>query len=315
MTTETLILGPGKRGVRVSRRQHRAAPYLFILPGAILFILTFLLPLVYSIYLSLHALRVTGGGAFGRRTETFVGFDNYIATFQDVELLASLQRLGIYAVLVIPTTLGLALVAALLLDLPRQRFVRFARTALLLPYAVPGVIAALMWGFLYLPSTSPASFIARSLGHPGLDVLSLPQLFGSLANIAIWGALGFNMIIMYTALRAIPAEIYDAARIDGCNEWHIALRIKIPLMAPALVLSGLFSVIGTIQVYSEPMILRTITSSVSSTFFPLMAVYREAFHGDNVYGASATSVVIALSVLLLSAVILGAVQWRRNRAV
>lgn len=290
------------------RHRRRLAPYGFLLPAIVLFVITFLAPIVYAVGLSLFARRVPPGSGIGRRTEVFVGLENYLAVFADAELFASLQRLGVYAVIVIPVTMLGALAAALLLDLPRQRLVRFSRIAILLPYAVPGVISALLWGFLYLPGTSPASQIARALGGGSLDFLSQPQLFGALGNIAIWGALGFNMIIMYTALRAIPAELYDAARLDGCGEWAIALRIKVPLMLPSIVLAGIFSIIGTVQAYSEPMIIRSISSSVSSTFFPLMTVYREAFHADNVNGAAAMSVVIAAAVLLLSFLVLRLAQ-------
>lgn len=294
------------------RKRTLLAPYLFLAPGAALFILAFALPLLYAIWLSLHSLRVQGG-AFGKRQEVFVGLENYAATFRDAELLASLQRLGAYALIVIPATLGLALLAALLLDLPGQKLVRFSRTALLLPYAVPGVVAAMLWGFMYLPGTSPANFLAGLLGLPEINLLSGSTIYVALANIAVWGSLGFNMIIMYTALRAVPGEVYDAARVDGCGELQIALRVKIPLIFPALILSGLFSIIGTIQVYSEPMILRSITSNISSTFFPLMSVYRAGFHSDNIQGASATSVVIALGVLAASGLLLGFIQKQRSR--
>ncbi len=305
-------VGP-TRGLPARKRRRRTlAPYAFLAPGAVLFVLAFILPLLYALWLSLHGLRAQGG-AFAKREQVFVGLENYVATFQDAELLASLQRLGVYALIVIPVTLGLALVAALLLDLPGQRLVRTSRTALLLPYAVPGVVAAMLWGFMYLPGTSPANFLAGLMGLPEVNLLSGETIYVALANIAVWGSLGFNMIIMYTALRAVPEEVYDAARVDGCGELQIALRIKIPLMLPALVLSGLFSIIGTIQVYSEPMILRSITSNISSTFFPLMSVYRAGFHSDDIQGASATSVVIALGVLAASGLLLGLIQKQRSR--
>lgn len=89
------------------------------------------------------------------------------------------------------------------------------------------------------------------------------------------------MIIIYTSLRAIPTEIYEAARIDGATELQVALRIKVPLVAPALVLTGLFSVIGTLQLYSEPQTLRPFTPRISSTWVPLMKIYQDAFTNDN----------------------------------
>lgn len=294
---------------RTSRNlRPRLAPWLFLAPALALFALFLLLPILYAVCLSFTSLKVVAGGAFGQRQLVFVWFDNYVSSLTDPELLSSLQRLAIFGVISVPVTLGGALVLALLLDLPGIRFGRMSRVAIFLPYAVPGVIATLLWGFLYLPSTSPFNYVTRALGWGNIDFLGLPGLYGSLANIAIWGGLGFNMIVMYTALRSVPSEIYEAARIDGASEWQIARLIKIPLMAPALILTTLFSLIATLQAYGEPQTLKTLTNTISGTWFPLMKVYRDAFGSDDVAGAAATSVVIAIGTLIVSLVLLRALQ-------
>lgn len=290
--------------------QPRVAPWMFVAPALALFMAFLLIPILYAVYLSFTRLKVTTGGAFGARTQVFVGFDNYVLSLSDPELLASLRRLATFGIISVPLTLGLALAFALLLDLPQIRYGRFSRTAIFLPYAVPGVIATLLWGFLYLPSTSPFNYVSRALGLGDINFLGLPGLYGSLANIAVWGGLGFNMIVMYTALRSIPGEIYEAATIDGANEWQVAWRIKIPLMTPALVLTFLFSLIATLQAYGEPQTLKSLTSTISFTFFPLMKVYRDAFGNDDVAGAAATSVVLAIGTLVISLLLLRVLQRR-----
>ena len=295
---------------RGRRLRPRVAPWAFVTPALALFVAFLLIPILYAVYLSFTRLKVTTGGAFGARTQVFVGFANYTAALTAPELLASLGRLGRFGLISVPLTLGLALVFALLLDLPFIRMGRFARTAIFLPYAVPGVIATLLWGFLYLPSTSPFTYVSKALGFGEIHFLSLPGLYGSLGNIAVWGGLGFNMIVMYTALRSIPNELHEAATIDGANEWQIALRIKIPLMAPALVLTLLFSLIATLQAYGEPQTLKSLTSTISFTFFPLMKVYRDAFGNDDVAGAAATSVVLAIGTLIVSLTVLRLLQRR-----
>jgi multiple sugar transport system permease protein len=189
--------------------------------------------------------------------------------------------------------LGLALLFALLLDARRVRFQRFSRLAIFLPYAVPTVIATVLWGFLYLPAVSPFPAILGKFG------LSMPNLFTthvallSVANIGVWGGTGFNMIVMYTALRAVPSELYEAARIDGASQVQIALRIKIPMIAPALVLTGVFSLITTLQVFNEPQTLLPLTNTISQGWMPLMRVYNLAFDENNSYQAAALSVIIA----------------------
>lgn len=312
-TTASSVLPAAVKPTPPARRRRlrpRLAPWLFVTPALVFYVAFLLIPILYAVYLSFTELKVTSGGAFGARKQVFVGFDNYIRSLGDPELLASLRRLGTFGIISVPITLGLALVFALLLDLPRVRLIRFSRTAIFLPYAVPGVIATLLWGFLYLPSTSPFNYISRALGFGNINFLGLPGLYGSLANIAIWGGVGFNMIVMYTALRSIPNDIHEAATIDGANEWQIALRIKIPLMSPALVLTFLFSLIATLQAYGEPQTLKSLTSTISFTFFPLMKVYQDAFSNDDVAGAAATSVVLAIGTLAISLVLLRLLQRR-----
>jgi len=285
-------------------------PWLFAFPAIVLFTAFLVIPIAYSIFLSFRGYQVEGGGAYGRRVEGFVGIDNYVGAITNPELLAGFGRVLIYGAIAIPTVLGLALLFALLLDAPKARLTGFSRTAIFVPYAVPGVIASLLWGFMYLPSTSPMSYIAREFGGSSFDFFGYPALYFSLANIALWSGVGFNMIIIYTSLRAIPSEIYEAARIDGASEMKIALRIKIPLVLPAIVLTGLFSVIGTLQLYSEPATLRPLASTISSTWVPLMAIYQEAFTNDNLGGAAAASVLLACGTLVLSVVILRFFQRR-----
>jgi multiple sugar transport system permease protein len=125
-------------------------------------------------------------------------------------------------------------------------------------------------------------------------------MYVALANIAVWGGTGFNMVVIYTSLRALPTEVYEAARIDGASELQIALRIKIPMVLPSLVLTFFFSLIATLQVFSEPTTLRPLTNGISSTWSPLMKVYRDAFVRGDIYSASATSVVIAAVTLAIS---------------
>jgi multiple sugar transport system permease protein len=292
------------------RLREASAPWLFAAPAIVFFALFLVIPIGYAIYLSFRGFRIEGGAAFGRRLEAFVGLDNYQAALSDPEFLAGFGRVLVYGLVAIPSVLGLALLFALLLDTPRVRARGFARTAIFLPYAVPGVIASLMWGFLYLPSTSPLNYLASRLHAGPLDFFSTPVLYFSLANIALWSGVGFNMVIIYTALRAIPATIYEAARLDGASELQIALRVKIPLVAPALVLTGLFSVIGTLQLYNEPATVRPMTATISHSWSPLMEIYEEAFTNDNLGGAAASSVVLAAGILVISVLLLRFLQRR-----
>ncbi|MFD7654816.1 carbohydrate ABC transporter permease [Actinosynnema sp. NPDC059797] len=278
-----------------------AAPYAFVAPAVVLFALAFLLPIGYTVYLSLFRVEVKGLGlGRGSRSEVFAGLDNYVRAFTDAELGAGVVRVLVYGGILVPTMLGLALVFALLLDEERVRARGFARIAIFLPYAIPGVIATLLWGFLYLPATSPLNQALRGLAAPEVDFLSPTGIYFALANIAVWGGVGYNMVVLYTALRAIPRDLYEAARVDGCTPLQVALRVKVPMLAPALVLTTLFSVIATLQVFAEPTTLAPLTNSLSRTWTPLMKVYQDAFARGDVHSAAATSVLIGLGTGVIS---------------
>jgi multiple sugar transport system permease protein len=291
------------------RKRVRPAPYLFVAPAVVLFVVFLLVPIIYAAWLSFQKYTLSGGGILGTKVQVFAGLENYAAVLGDPALAAGFGRLAIYGVIAVPLTLGFALLFALLLDVPAVRGKRFSRTAIFIPYAVPGVVAALLWGFMYLPGTSPFSYVTKALGWGAIPFLENPDIFGSIANIAIWGGVGFNMIIIFTSLRGIPAEIYEAAQIDGASELQIALRVKVPLVVPALVLTGVFSLIGALQLYSEPTTLKPMTDVISQTWVPLMTIYRDAFVTDDLPGAAALSVVLALGTVIVSAVVL----WITNR--
>ena len=270
------------------------APYAFVTPAVILYVLVLLIPIGYTIYLSLEKTQVSGLGlGLGARKQVFAGLANYSSAITDPAFDSSLLRVVIYSVILVPVMLGLALLFALLLDARRVRFQRFSRLAIFLPYSVPVVIATLLWGFLYLPAVSPFPTILSKFG------LSMPNLFStnvavlSVANVGVWGGTGFNMIVMYTALRAVPSELYEAARIDGASQPQIALRIKIPMISPALVLTGVFSLITTLQVFTEPETLLPLTNTISQGWMPLMRIYNLAFDENNSYEAAALAVIIA----------------------
>jgi multiple sugar transport system permease protein len=296
---------------RRTRRRLSSAPYLFMAPAIVLFTFSIAVPIFYAGYLSLRTVKVSGLGLGpNARKEVWTGLSNYGATLTDHDFLASVARVLGYGCVVIPIMLGLALLFALLLDSSRARARRFSRVVIFMPYAVPAVISSLLWGFLYLPSISPFHFLGRSAGIELPHPLDPDLVLFAIANIAVWGGTGFNMIVLYTALRSIPTDLMEAARIDGCNEVQIAWRIKVPILTPAIVMTSIFSLITTLQVFAEPMVLRPLTNTISTSWSPLMMIYRDAFTRNDIYSASATSVVLAVATFVLSFGFLRVVQAR-----
>ncbi|GIT80861.1 ABC transporter permease [Leifsonia sp. LS1] len=288
---------------RRPRRGPTLLPVLLVAPAVVLLLLFTVAPGIYAVVLSFLQLKV-GGGLLGggEPTEVFAGFANYVSTLVDPEFWASLGRMLIVALIGVPLTIVLATVFALCLDAKRARLVGFTRLAIFLPYAVPGVVASLLWGFMYLPATSP-------IGGRVIDYFGATGIFFSVANVAVWGVVGFNMVILYTAVRSLPKDLFEAAELDGASELQIALRIKLPLIAPAITMVALFSVIGALQLFNEPTTLKPLANAISSTWVPLMRVYTDAFVNNSIYEGAATSFI--LIVMTVAATVLVNVIGRR----
>jgi multiple sugar transport system permease protein len=295
VVSDTVV--PPSRAVR-----HRAALAVFLLPFGVLFALFYVIPILYAIYQSL--LTVEREGTFGPAVQVFGGLTQYIAVFQNEPFWASVVRVLAFGAVQVPIMLGVALTLALLLDSPLVRGTKFFRLAFFAPYAVPAVIAAIMWGFLYSPNLSPFTAVTSSF-----NFLSAETVLWSIANVVTWVYVGYNMLIIYSALLSIPSEIYEAARLDGANQLRIAWSIKIPLVAPALVLTGIFSIIGTLQLLAEPQVFASFSSAVTSTFTPNLTIYSTA-SVPNMSLAAAMSVVLALATFVLSFTVLKLTQRR-----
>ncbi|MCD5345282.1 carbohydrate ABC transporter permease [Agromyces sp. S2-1-8] len=289
---------PGGRAPRRAAGRWRI-PLLFLLPFGVLFAAMYLVPIAFAFVQSLFTLQRSGLGLEAPTLE-FTPFANYARLLGDADFIASLGSVALFGLVQVPVMLGLALVLALLLDSRSARGKGFFRLAAFLPYAVPGVIAAVMWSFLYSPVTSPINTLLERVVGTGIPFFAPEVVLWAVANIVTWGWTGYNMLIIYSSLQTIPAETIEAARLDGAGAFRIAWSIKIPMVRPALVLTAVFSIIGSAQLYNEPKVLQTISGgAISNTFTPLMAAQAQVTAQNYPY-AAAQSVVLALLVGVLS---------------
>jgi multiple sugar transport system permease protein len=257
----------------------------------------FAAPILYAVWQSLFT--TSRQGLLGTPRTVFSGFTNYVSAFTDHGFVASLGRIGLIGIVQVPVMIALALFLALLIDSAAARLRGFFRTLYFIPYGVPGVVAAILWGGLYAPQLSPIVPFLRKLGI-GADFLSSNATLWAIANILLWTFAGYNVLILLAQLQSVPAELYESARIDGASEWRVAWNIKLPLVRPALTLVTVFSIIGTLQLFAEPLILQPIDGNISSDYTPTMSAYTEAFTNNDHHLAGAEAVVIAVIALILS---------------
>ncbi len=298
------LAAPPATGRGRPRRYGRAVAF-FVAPFGLLFLAFYVVPIAYAVWQSL--LTVERDGTFGAARTVFGGFTQYEKVLQDEAFWSSVGRVLVFGVVQVPVMLGLALLFALLLDSPLVRGKKFFRLAYFVPYAVPGVIAAIMWGFLYSPRLSPFTALTANVPILGADLV-----IWAIANVVTWVYVGYNMLIIYSALLAIPSEVYEAAVLDGASQTRIARSIKIPMVLPAISLTAIFSIIGTLQLLAEPQVFRSFSSAVTSTFTPNMTVYTTSAV-PNTSLAAAFSVVLALATFVLSFGFLKLSQRREAR--
>ncbi|GHH64991.1 carbohydrate ABC transporter permease [Promicromonospora soli] len=267
------------------------------------FALFVLVPVGMALRESVYTTKSTGGLGFGGQTVSFAGLDNFAAGLVDGSFWTGMLRVFLYALVVVPLTQVLSLALALLLDAARRRAAARFRIALLLPYMVPGVVGTMVWIFQYSPTVGPLTPFFEIFG---LDVnfFSSSMVWVSMGNLAVWGSLGFTMLILYGALQSVPHEIFEAARLDGASELRIAWSIKVPFVRASLVLTSLLSIIGTLQLFDQPLLFRAVTpETITRDFTPAMMIYDQAFKVGNLNYATALSVILALVVGVASAII------------
>ncbi|MEV5884544.1 sugar ABC transporter permease [Streptomyces sp. NPDC052020] len=296
--------GAGAPAASAPRARQRAglrrltACGVLMAPFFALLVTVFLIPVGTAVYLSFYSDDQPGLG-FGPERTVFVGLRGYAAVLTDPTFLGGLGTVALYCLIYLPLMVAGALALALLLDSGVVRLRAFAQLGLFLPHAVPGIIAALIWLYLYTPGISPViDLFARA--DITIDFLGVRTVIPSIVNIALWSNLGYNMVVFYAALRAVPREVIEASVVDGAGPVRTALRVKTPMVRASIVMVALFTLIWALQLFTEPMLLSQSSPVINSRFSPSMYIYDAAFNRNNYSLAAASSVVLLVCTIALS---------------
>ena len=162
----------------------------------------------------------------------------------------------------------------------------------------------MMWGYIYGSDYGLFGQIAHLFGAKAPNMFSSQLMLFAIANIATWCFVGYNMLIYYSSLRVIPEELYESARIDGASELRIAWSIKIPQIRGSIVMTLLFSLIGSFQLFNEPNVLKTLApETINSSYTPNMYTYNLAFTSQDANYAAAVSLVVGIITMVLVAIV------------
>lgn len=283
--------GKGSRPKNIQKahkhRRNGLIGWAFITPFLIFFVIAIIMPIIYALYLSVFTDKLIGG-------RVFTGLSNYVAILTNGLFWDGLWRVIRVFLIQVPIMLGLALLAALAIDSARLVGRSAFRILLFLPYAVPGVVAVLIWEFLYGNQFGLTANINALFGL-SLQPLAKNVILWSIGNIMTWSFTGYNMLILYSGLKTIPTELYEAARLDGASEWQVAWHIKVPAIKGQLLISFMFSIIGTFQLFSEPQLLQTpAPNAISSSYTPNLWAYNLSLNGSQYNLAAALAIIMGL---------------------
>jgi multiple sugar transport system permease protein len=285
-------------------RRRDARGIWFVAPFLLGFLLFMVVPIGYAIYTSLYTYRIIGG-------TVFTGAANYTQALQSGEFWSGVIRVIIFAAIQIPVMLAIAFFFATVFDLGVARFGRAFRTIFFIPFAVPAVVGAVMWSFLLEPQFGPFVRLASALGFGSVNYFSSSLLLGSIIVIVIWEWTGYNMMILYTALKSVPRDIVEAAILDDTPLWKIIVRIKLPMVRQAVVMLVFLNTIGALQLFTEPQILSYFEQgAVSVNYTPSYYIYQTAIAADETNLAAAMAVLLAVVIVVIS---VASLIFRRRR--
>jgi multiple sugar transport system permease protein len=295
------------RLTRSSPRRSRVRQWpgaVFIAPHMLMLGLFMLVPTVYAVYTSLFTSRLVGGTQFS-------GLANYGVVVHSSAFWDGVVRVLLFGVIQVPVTIAIAFFFAAIFDAGVVRFSRFFRTVFFVPFAVPGVVASVMWSFLLLPGFGPYSQFAQAIGLGKVDFFSSQLILPTIILIVIWEWTGYNMTILFTSLRSIPREVTEAAVMEGASLWRIILRIKLPMVMPSIVMLAFLNTVGAFQLFTEPSILAAFQpQAISFGFTPSLFVYNTAVGSGEYNLGAAAAVVLALIIGVIS--VGGFLLRRRN---
>ncbi|MEW9672365.1 carbohydrate ABC transporter permease [Ammoniphilus sp. 3BR4] len=273
----------------------RMRPYMMITPAMIVFMMFFIYPIFYMIYLSLFEWN------FVSPTKQFVGFQNYIQLFQDQGFLEVLKNSFIYTILTVLFSITLSLMLAIRLNRPGALY-GFVQAAIFSPHIISLVSVAMLWLWLMEPSYGLLNWVLGFFGLPGLEWISHPNTaLLSLVLVAVWKGVGFNALVFIAGLQSIPKDIYEAAELDQSKRFTTFYKLTLPMLSPTLFFLIIINMINSFQVF-ETIDIMTKGGPINSTNTLVYFIYENGFRFFKIGYASAAGVILLVVISILTVI-------------
>jgi alpha-glucoside transport system permease protein len=267
------------------RRRAGLRPWLWLLPGFAFLIVFLVYPTVETIVLSL----------MDRRSESFVGLDNYFGLFGQESFWLTIGNTVLWLIFFTGITLVFGLLIAVLTD--RVRYETAVKALIFIPMAVSFVAAGVIWNFMYAFNEHIGTLNAATVavgGEPQAWLFEWPRNTFMLIIVGIWMWVGFAMVILSAGLKGISAELLEAARMDGATEIQVFFRIILPLLAPTIAVVGTTIVIVALKTFD---IVYVMTGGQYDTQVIGTLFYQERFVNRDAGTAAAVAVLLLLTII------------------
>ncbi|HKB86501.1 MAG TPA: sugar ABC transporter permease [Ignavibacteriaceae bacterium] len=274
------------------------AAYLFLAPAVTSILIFFFIPVMASFAMSFTDFDIYALGSIDM--VRFIGFSNYVQLFGDPLFWQSLQNTMYYVVLASPLSIAVALGAAILLNSKLIKYKGFFRLSYFIPYITTLVAVAIVWRFIYHPKFGILNYFLSLIGINPIDWLGDPATaMPAIVLMSVWKTFGYNMIIFLAGLQNIPEDLYEAASLEGANEWQKFKAITIPMLSPTTLFVSIITIVGFFQLFAEPYIM-TQGGPLNKTLSIVGYMYQEGFRWWNMGYSASISFVLFFIIMIIT---------------
>lgn len=282
--------------MKKSKRKTLVFPnrmYLFVIPALVLFLIFWIVPVLQLFYYS----KTNFNGI--NYDYDYVGFKNYLTLLKDGSMINAIKNTLIYAVVVVVLNNILGLVIAMALNV-KLRGKAFFRTVAYVPALFSAIVVGFIWSYVYMPDSGMIASIMTAVGLDGssFNVLgNYKTALYAIALVEVWKGFGATMIIYLAGLQTVDDSLIEAGKIDGCSQWQLIRKIKLPLISATVTINVILAVIGGLKAFDYSFIM-TNGGPGKSTNTLMFSIYRIAFN-DQMMGKASAFSVVAFAVIIL----------------
>ncbi|ACT04813.1 carbohydrate ABC transporter permease [Paenibacillus sp. JDR-2] len=278
--------------IRNSFVKENLTGYLFILPQMLIFLAFLVYPILEGIRLSFYKINY--------QNESFVGFDNYAALFNDPVFFKALVNTVVFVVFIVLLTVGFALFVASAIFDKNAKYVSFIRGSYYIPVMVSMVVMSMVWSFLLNPANGLISYFAKEAGLGTVNLLGNTQtVMPVIIFVTFAGNVGQSIILYIASMIGVSKDLFEAAEVDGASRWQVITKILIPSVQPTTIYITIINIIAVLKIF---VVIQLLTGggpnngSVTLMYY----LYNNAFKYNQLGIASAVGVIMFAITLLLS---------------